>query len=49
MPQKQLQLLHKQGLLELSLTFAMENKLSLKEFSKSTNEYDILYPNTVWY
>ena len=39
---KQLHLLQKQGFLELSLTFELENKLSFKEVRKETNEYGLL-------
>ena len=34
---KRLWLLHEKGVLELSFTFELENKLSLKEVSKVTN------------
>ena len=46
---QQLHLLHEKEVLELSLTFAPENKLSFKEVRKLTNEYVLFSPNTIWY
>ena len=45
---KQVHLLHKQGVLELSLTFAPENELPLKNVSEATNEYGFFSHNTIW-
>ena len=45
---KQLCILHNQRLLEWSCTFALVNKSSFKEVSKSTNDYGFFSPNTRW-
>ena len=35
-------------MLELSLTFEPENKSSLKDIIKETNDYGLLYRNTIF-